>query len=96
MISLLVTIEVDPARIEHFVDCLRAQAEASRQEPGCRRWEASRKLDQANVFTIAELYDDAAAIQAHYDSPHFKRWAENTGGGLMLSKSSVRGEVLDF
>jgi (4S)-4-hydroxy-5-phosphonooxypentane-2,3-dione isomerase len=96
MISLLVTIEVDPARIEHFADCVRYQAKASRLEPGCRRWEASRKLDQANVFTLAELYDDAAALQAHYDSPHFKRWIERTGDGLILSKTSVRGQLLDW
>lgn len=96
MISLLVTLEIDPAQIERFLGCIRAQAEASRQEPGCRRWEVSRKLDQENIFTLAELYDDAAALQAHFDSPHFKLWVANTGGGLIRSKTSVRGQVLDL
>lgn len=95
MISVLVIIEVDPARVDYFLECLRAQARDSRQEPGCRRWEMSRKLDQPNVFTLSELFDDAAALQAHYDSPHFARWIERTKGGLMLSKTSVRGEVID-
>ncbi len=96
MISLLVTLEIDPTRMEHFMKCIRAQAVASRKEPGCRRWEVSRKLDQENVFTLAELYDDAAALQAHFESPHFKQWVESTGGGLILSKTSVRGQVLDM
>ena len=71
-----------PPESSTFIDCIRYQAKASRLEPGCRRWEVSRKLDQANVFTLAELYDDADALQAHYDSPHFKRWIEKTGDGL--------------
>jgi (4S)-4-hydroxy-5-phosphonooxypentane-2,3-dione isomerase len=96
MISLLVTLEIDPARLDHFIECVRVQGEASRREPGCRRWEASRKLDQANVFTLAELYDDMAALQAHFNSPHFKQWVANTGNGLILSKTSVRGEVLNL
>ena len=96
MISLIVILEIDPARLDEFADCVRQQGEASRREPGCRRWEASRKLDQANVFTLAELYDDAAALQAHLESPHFKRWVERTGGGMILSKTSVRGELLDW
>ncbi|MCE9520174.1 MAG: antibiotic biosynthesis monooxygenase [Verrucomicrobia bacterium] len=96
MISLLVTLEIDPARIEHAIECIRVQAEASRQEPGCRRWEVSRKLDKENIFTLAELYDDAAALQAHFESPHFKQWVANTGDGLILSKTSVRGQVLDL
>ncbi len=96
MISLLVTLEIDPARIEHFMVCIRAQAVASRREPGCRRWEVSRKLDQENIFTLAELYDDTAALQAHFDSPHFKDWVKNTSDGLILSKTSVRGQVLDI
>jgi quinol monooxygenase YgiN len=94
MISVLVTIEVDPSRMDRFMEIIRAQAAGSRAEPGCRRWEVSRKLDQENVITISELFDDAAALQAHYDSPHFKRWIENTSDGIMLSKMSVKGKVI--
>lgn len=96
MISVLVTIEVDPARVGRFMEIIRAQAAGSRGEPGCRRWEVSRELDRENVITISELFDDAAALRAHYDSPHFKKWIENTADGIMLSKLSVKGEVLEL
>lgn len=96
MISIVVILEVDPARLEYFQECAKIQADASNAEAGCRRWEISRKLDQQNIFTLSELYDDAEALQAHLNSQHFKAWQLKTGDGLILSKTSVRGEVLSL
>ncbi len=94
MISLVVILEVSPNRLDEFISYVREQSTASCLEPGCRRFEVSQKLDQENVFTLAELYDDQAALDAHLVSPHFLQWRERVSDGLILSKTSVRGQVI--
>ena len=96
MISLLVTLEVDPARVEEFLRYIKEEAADVRtKEPGCRRFEISRSVDKPNVFTLTEAYDDMAAIEAHRLTPHFLLFRERADGGLILGKSSVCGEVID-
>jgi len=96
MISLLVTIEVAPDRVDEFLDYIKEEAaDARTKEPGCRRFEISRSVDQANVFTLTEAYDDLAALEAHRLTPHFLLFRERASNGLFLSKSSVCGEVID-
>ena len=95
MVSIVVFIEVDPARVDEFLVIVKAQAAAALQEPGCRRFEISQKAGQPNVFTLAELYDDDVATDAHLAAPHTARWRELTGDGLIISKNAVRGAVLN-
>jgi (4S)-4-hydroxy-5-phosphonooxypentane-2,3-dione isomerase len=94
MISLVVILEIDPARVEEFKGYALEQAAASLKEPGCRRFEVSQKIDQANVFTLAELYDDEEAVAAHFASPHLAEWRQRTGDGIVVNKTAVRGLVL--
>lgn len=95
MISITVILEVDPARLDEFVAAITAQAAASREEPGCLRFEVARQLDNPAVFALSELYTDREAVDAHYASPHFARWKEAVGTGLVLNRKSVRGEVME-
>ena len=95
MISLVVVLEIEPSRVDEFQRYALEQAAASLQEPGCRRFEVSRKTDMSNVFTLAELYDDEAAVDAHFASAHLAQWRERTSDGIVLSKTSVRGVVLN-
>lgn len=96
MTSLIVTLEADPAKLDDFLPFLMEAAEAARtQEPGCRRFEVARLTDQPHVFTLVEIYDDLAALEAHRLKPHFllfkKRIEE---GNLVLSKTSALGQVI--
>lgn len=96
MISLIVTVEVDPARVDEFISYITEEADDARtKEPGCRRFEISRGIDHPNVFTLAEAYDDLAALEHHRSTPHFILFKERAGSGLILSKSSVLGNVID-
>ena len=95
MISITVIIEVDPARIDEFIAAITAQASASREEVGCLRFEVSQQLDKPAVFALSELYQDRDAVEVHYASEHFARWKQAVGTGLILNRTSVRGEVLE-
>lgn len=93
MISIIVVLEIDPARVDEFKGYALEQAAISLTESGCRRFEVSQQLDKANVFTLAELYDDEAAVDAHFASAHLAQWRERTGDGIVISKTAVRGRV---
>src|SRR6476659_6439425 len=96
MISLLVTVEIALDRVDEFVRYIKEEAaDARAKEPGCRRFEISRSVDKANVFTLTEAYDDLAALEAHRKTPHFLLFRERADTGLILSKTSVCGEVID-
>jgi autoinducer 2-degrading protein len=96
MISLLVTVEVAPERVDEFLRYIKEEAaDARAKEPGCRRFEISRSVEKPNVFTLTEGYDDLAALEAHRKTPHFLLFRERADTGLFLSKSSVCGEVID-
>jgi autoinducer 2-degrading protein len=96
MISLLVTLEIAPDRVDEFLGYIKEEAaDARTKEPGCRRFEISRSVDRPNLFTLTEAYDDLAALDAHRQTPHFLLFRQRADGGLILSKSSVCGVVID-
>ena len=96
MISLLIILEIEPTRVDEFVRYITEEAaDARAKEPGCRRFEISRSVEKPNVFTLAEAYDDMAALEAHRQTPHFLLFRQRADGGLILSKTSVCGEVID-
>lgn len=77
MISLVIVVEANPERVEEFVRFLTEEAaDAIANEPGCRDFIVSKSLDAPNVFTLAEFYDDAAALAAHRLTPHFLLFQE--------------------
>ena len=94
MITVSVIVQVDPTRVDFFMECIHDQAEASVKEPGCHRFVVSQKLDDPAVFTFQEEFEDEAALQAHYETPHFAKWKERTGDGLIVSRTSARGRIV--
>ena len=94
LISLTVLLEIDPARVEEFLAAMGQNASASRAEPGCRRFEIHRRLERPASFVLWEVYDDLDALARHHASPHFARWKERSAAGIVLSKESIRCEVL--
>ncbi|MDB6136059.1 MAG: antibiotic biosynthesis monooxygenase [Verrucomicrobiales bacterium] len=96
MTSLIVTVEVNPDRVEDFLRFMTEAAEDARtKEPGCRRFEVARLTDRPNVFTLAELYDNFAALEAHRQTPHFQLFAQRAKEhDLIVNKTSALGEVV--
>ncbi len=96
MTSLIVTIEAAPDRVDQFIQYITEAAHDARtKEPGCRRFEVTRLTDQPNVFTLAELYDDMASLEAHRLTPHFLLFKKRAGEeNLVVSKTSALGEVI--
>ena len=55
------------------LDAIKQLTPPSREEPGCRFYQAYVDPDEPRVFHLFEIYDDEAAYKAHGDSEHFQR-----------------------
>ena len=94
MFSLIVHLQVDPARRDEFLDAIRANAEASvRDEPGCHRFDVSAVEGDDTRFVLYELYDDAEAFEAHKRAPHFAAWRQ-VADRVLVSQVNTRGTLL--
>lgn len=51
---------------------LTALLEPTRQETGCRRYILLRNLEDPTDFTFIEEWADAAALNAHLQTPHLQ------------------------
>ncbi len=96
MISLVIIVEAAAGKADLFEKFIAEEAaDVIAKEPGCRQFLVSRSQENGNVFTLAEFYDDEAALESHRLTPHFllfqKRAKEQ---GLISSKTSVMGDVI--
>ena len=83
-----VELDIVPAEFEKFKAAILENAAASVKEPGCRQFDVL--VDESNpphVF-LYEVYDNAAALEAHRATAHFKTYAATTGS--MIAKRVAR------
>lgn len=95
MINVIVILEIDPARVDEFLEVITFNAAESVKEPGCTRFEVNRQFEQPNLFALSEQYVDQAAMETHYQTPHFALWKEKSATGFVTKRWSVKGPVLD-
>ncbi|WP_230640326.1 putative quinol monooxygenase [Shinella sumterensis] len=71
MIGLMVELAVTPDSGAAFECAFAVQAAAVRaNEPGNRLYELFKSTTLADSYTLVEIYEDDAALQAHRASPH--------------------------
>ena len=66
----------------------------TRAEPGCIRYDVLRAVDEPRRFLLVEVYEDDAALQAHTESDHFKRYVLGEALALLESRERVTYEPL--
>jgi autoinducer 2-degrading protein len=78
MYTVFVTIDVDPASVDEFVEAIKVNSEASlRDEVGCLRFDVHRALDDPNRFYLYEIYrDEDAFFVEHRGAPHYAAFRE--------------------
>ena len=87
----LAELQIDPGQLDEYKAALREEIEASiRLEPGVLTlYAVSVKGDPAQI-RMFEIYTDAAAYEAHLQTPHFKKYKTGTQG---MVKSLVLVEI---
>jgi quinol monooxygenase YgiN len=83
-----VELDIVPAEYENFKAAILKNATASVKEPGCRQFDVLfEDSNQHHVF-LYEVYDDAAALDAHRATAHFKTYWETSAP--MIAKRVAR------
>lgn len=93
MVAITVLLEAHPDHVDALIAEMEENSRHSRQEPGCRKWEYSRHLTEPLKFCLYEIYDDVAAMEAHFATAHVKRWMERAPQ-YFVSKQSGRFEII--
>ena len=70
-----VDVDILPGQIDNYLAALQENGAASVHEPGCRDFIITVSQKDPNHVFIFEVYDDAAAFEAHRQSDHFKKYA---------------------
>jgi quinol monooxygenase YgiN len=79
MFAVTVHFSIDPGRWDDFMALMLENAERSRrEEPGCRQFDVCIDAARPGSVFLYELYDDAAAFDAHLGAPHYKAFAAAT------------------
>ena len=75
MYAIFVTINIKPGYAKEFTQASFGDSQGSvRDEPGCFRFDILSDPENLNRFYLYEVYRDAAAFEAHRETPHFKKW----------------------
>ncbi len=86
MVSFTARFTFAPEDRDEIAEVLRLVTSESRREPGCVTYIPHHVEGDPDTIVIYEQYKDAAALAAHRDSPHFKKYVV---GGL-LQKMKIR------
>jgi (4S)-4-hydroxy-5-phosphonooxypentane-2,3-dione isomerase len=83
-----VDLDIVPAEREKFLAAITENGMASVKEPGCRRFDILNLASDPNHFFLYEIYDNEAALKAHRETAHFKKYAATTAN--MVAKREAR------
>ena len=84
MIVLMVQLNVDPERIDQFMEASKGVARASvHNEPGCRRFDIVQDENVPTRVAFTEIFDDEAAVYAHPRFEHYPQWRAATADGSL-------------
>jgi quinol monooxygenase YgiN len=90
----LAELEIDPAHLELYKAALREEIATSiRVEPGVLTLYAVSVKDHPTEIRLFEMYANAAAYEAHLQSPHFKKYKSGTAG-MVKSLKLIEAEPL--
>ena len=86
----MLVLHVIPGDLEAFLAETRRDSEASRQEPGVRRFDVLQDEGDPAHVVLDEVYVDQAAVDAHKQTEHYARWRDTVAGMMAQPRSSTR------
>jgi quinol monooxygenase YgiN len=74
VITVIARYRANPGSGDAVAEVLRKHVAATRAEPGCVQFDASRSNENPDEFVLYEKYVDDAAFEVHRASPHFQKF----------------------
>ena len=73
-----VDIDVVAGQVDNYLAALKENAAMAVKEPGCREFDITVSQKDPNHVFIFEVYDSQAALDAHRQTDHYKKYAATT------------------
>jgi quinol monooxygenase YgiN len=89
MIAVMGVIEVGPGQVDALRGAMATMAKATRAEPGCMQYVFSVDIDSPDRVLVSELWQDDAALTAHFATAHMAAFNAAIAGAD-LRKVNVR------
>jgi autoinducer 2-degrading protein len=83
-----VDLDIIPAERDNFLAAIKENGAAAVTEPGCKRFDIINLASDPNHFFLYEVYDNEAALKAHRETDHFKKFA--AAAAKMVAKRDAR------
>jgi quinol monooxygenase YgiN len=83
-----VDLDILPAERDNFLAAIKENGAAAVTEPGCKRFDILNLASDPNHFLLYEVYDNEAALKAHRETDHFKKFA--AAAAKMVAKRDAR------
>lgn len=91
---VIVDFRLKPGIQAEFRVLMDENARASvRDEPGCRRFDVVEPQGEPGRILLYEIYDDAAAFDAHCRTSHFEKF-DAASAPLVETKLVIRGDLV--
>jgi autoinducer 2-degrading protein len=90
MLVVLVHVHVLAESVEKFKAATRANASASRREPGIARFDAVQQADDPTQFVLIEVYRSNEASAAHKETEHYKTWRDTVASMMAEPRLGVK------
>lgn len=84
----VVDLDIVPADLDKFVAAIKENGAASVKEPGVREFNITASQKDPNHILLFEVYNSAAALDAHRATDHFKKFIATTKD--MVAKREIR------
>lgn len=79
MLILMVNVKVKPGRRDEFLRVIRDDGEGTTQnEEGNFQFSCVQDNEDPDKFFLFEVYRDEAALEAHRNMPHFRKYRDAT------------------
>jgi autoinducer 2-degrading protein len=89
MFVMAVTVFVEPAKVDDFVEAILDNARASREEPGNLRFDVLQGRDDPARFLLYEVYYSEEDFRAHQRTPHYLRFRERAAAWMARPREGV-------
>lgn len=76
MVIVTAHARVRPEAREQAIEAARKMRDASLAEPGCQEYNFWFAFDDDHQLLVHEVWDDQAALDAHFGTPHLAEFAQ--------------------
>lgn len=69
-----VDLDIAPDQMAKYLEAIKENGAASVKEPGCREFNITVLANNPNHVFLFEVYDNEAAMNAHRNTDHYKKY----------------------